>query len=171
MQGKLMHSLSFASARHRTITRASLVPVLSNDLSEANNFVVLRSCIPFRDRSTLRARTPAPFLRIGSNGTLPLGAKAVKDLDLYLRIRARHKHEHLPWLWLSSKGQLTSSGIAQMIKRRFKAAGIPAIHPHQFRHTFSHLWLGRGRERARLGKAERLVFSSNGWAIRILSCW
>jgi site-specific recombinase XerC len=34
---------------------------------------------------------------------LPLGAKAVKDLDRYLRVRARHKHVHLPWLWLSSK--------------------------------------------------------------------
>jgi len=61
---------------------------------------------------------------------LPLGAKAVKDLDRYLRVRARHKHEHLPWLWPSSKGRLTSSGIAQMLKRRCKAAGIPAIHPH-----------------------------------------
>ena len=28
---------------------------------------------------------------------LPLGAKAVKDLDRFLRVRARHKHEHLPW--------------------------------------------------------------------------
>ena len=27
------------------------------------------------------------------------------------------------------------------IKRRCKAAGIPAIHPHQFRHTFAHEWL------------------------------
>jgi site-specific recombinase XerD len=88
---------------------------------------------------------------------LPLGAKAVKDLDRYLRVRARHKHEHLPWLWLSSKGRLTSSGIAQMIRRRCKAAGIPAIHPHQFRHTFSHLWLVGGGNEHDLAKL-------NGWS-------
>jgi len=88
---------------------------------------------------------------------LPLGAKAVKDLDRYLRVRARHKHEHLPWLWLSSKGRLTSSGIAQMIKRRCKAAGISAIHPHQFRHTFSHLWLVGGGNEHDLAKL-------NGWS-------
>jgi site-specific recombinase XerD len=88
---------------------------------------------------------------------LPLGAKAVKDLDRYLRVRSRHKHEHLPWLWLSSKGQLTSSGIAQMIKRRCKAAGVPAIHPHQFRHTFSHLWLVGGGNEHDLAKL-------NGWS-------
>jgi site-specific recombinase XerD len=88
---------------------------------------------------------------------LPLGAKAVKDLDRYLRVRARHKHEHLPWLWLSSRGRLTSSGIAQMIKRRCKAASIPAIHPHQFRHTFSHLWLVGGGNEHDLAKL-------NGWS-------
>ena len=77
---------------------------------------------------------------------LPLGAKAVKDLDRYLRVRERHKEGHLPWLWLSSKGRLTSSGIAQMIKRRCKAAGIPAVHPHQFRHTPSRIYGWSGVE-------------------------
>ncbi len=88
---------------------------------------------------------------------LPLGAKAVKDLDRYLRTRARHKHGDLPWLWLSSKGRLTSSGIAQMIKRRCKAAAISPIHPHQFRHTFSHLWLVGGGNEHDLAKL-------NGWS-------
>ena len=88
---------------------------------------------------------------------LPLGAKAVKDLDRYLRVRERHKEGHLPWLWLSSKGRLTSSGIAQMIKRRCKAAGIPTVHPHQFRHTFPHLWLVGGGNEHDLAKL-------NGWS-------
>lgn len=88
---------------------------------------------------------------------LPLGAKAVKDLDRYLRTRARHKHGDLPWLWLSSKGRLTSSGIAQMIKRRCNAAAISPIHPHQFRHTFSHLWLVGGGNEHDLAKL-------NGWS-------
>ena len=88
---------------------------------------------------------------------LPLGAKAVKDLDRYLRTRARHKHGDLPWLWLSSKGRLTSSGISQMIKRRCRAAVISPIHPHQFRHTFSHLWLVGGGNEHDLAKL-------NGWS-------
>jgi site-specific recombinase XerD len=88
---------------------------------------------------------------------LPLGAKAVKDLDRYLRTRARHKHGDLPWLWLSAKGRLTSSGIAQMLKRRCRAAGISPIHPHQFRHTFSHLWLVGGGNEHDLAKL-------NGWS-------
>jgi site-specific recombinase XerD len=101
---------------------------------------------------------------------LPWGAKAVKDLDRYLRVRVRHKLESLPWLWLSSRGQLTSSGIAQIIKRRCKAADIPAIHPHQFRHTFSHLWLVGGGNEHDLAKLNGWS-STNGRALRILGCW
>jgi len=88
---------------------------------------------------------------------LPLGVEAVKDLDRYLRTRARHTHEDLPWLWISSKGRLTSSGIAQMIKRRCKAAAISPIHPQQFRHTVSHLWLVGGGNEHDLAKL-------NGWS-------
>ncbi|MGH2754669.1 MAG: tyrosine-type recombinase/integrase [Actinomycetota bacterium] len=76
---------------------------------------------------------------------LPLGTKTVKALDRYLRTRAHHPFSELPWLWLGSKGRLTDSGIAQMVKRRSKDCGIdPPLHPHQFRHTFAHLWLSHG---------------------------
>lgn len=75
---------------------------------------------------------------------LPLGPKTVKALDRYLRSRSHHKNAELPWLWLGPRGRLTDSGIAQMLKRRCREAGIDAIHPHQFRHTFAHLWLSKG---------------------------
>jgi site-specific recombinase XerD len=88
---------------------------------------------------------------------LPLGPKAVKDLDRYLRSRARHKDAHLPWLWLAPKGRLTDSGIAQMVKRRCRQAGLPPIHAHQFRHTMSHLWLASGGTEHDLAKI-------NGWS-------
>ena len=88
---------------------------------------------------------------------LPLGPKAVKDLDRYLRARARHKDAALVWLWLGPKGHLTDSGIAQMVKRRCREAGVEAIHVHQFRHTFSHLWLSAGG-------AEHDLAKLNGWA-------
>lgn len=88
---------------------------------------------------------------------LHLSAKATKDLDRYLRARARHKDNDLPWLWLGPKGRLTDSGIAQMVKRRSVEAAIdPPIHPHQFRHTFSHLFLAGGGGEHDLAKL-------NGW--------
>lgn len=88
---------------------------------------------------------------------LPLGPKAVKDLDRYLRMRARHRHAESQWLWLSPQGRLTQSGIAQMMRRRSKQAGITQIHPHQFRHTFSHKWLAGGGTEHDLAKL-------NGWS-------
>jgi site-specific recombinase XerD len=71
---------------------------------------------------------------------LPIGAKSVKAIDRY--IRARRSSE--PWLWIGSKGHMTPSGIAQMLRRRASDAGIGHIHPHQFRHTFVHRWLAVG---------------------------
>jgi site-specific recombinase XerC len=68
---------------------------------------------------------------------LPIGAKSVKAIDRYLRVR----RSNLPELWLGGKGPMTASGIAQMIRRRGRTAGLRHIHPHQFRHTFAHRWL------------------------------
>jgi site-specific recombinase XerD len=76
--------------------------------------------------------------------TLPLGSRAMKAMDRYLRARVRHKDEELRWLWLGPKGRLTKSGIAQMLRRRCRQAGVEQVHPHQFRHTFAHKWLSKG---------------------------
>jgi site-specific recombinase XerD len=75
---------------------------------------------------------------------LPIGKKSARDLDRYLRVRAAHPRADLPWLWLGPKGRLTPSGIYQMIKDRGAAVGLPELHPHQLRHTFSHDWLANG---------------------------
>lgn len=75
---------------------------------------------------------------------LPIGAKTARDIDRYIRIRAGHSHAAERWLWLGKKGRLTPSGIYQMIKERGTAISIPDLHPHQFRHTFSHDWLASG---------------------------
>ena len=76
----------------------------------------------------------------------PFGANTGQALDRYLRVRARHPRAHEAALWLGekNKGPLTASGIAQMLKRRCRMAGIPQINPHQFRHTFAHQWLQGG---------------------------
>jgi site-specific recombinase XerD len=76
--------------------------------------------------------------------TLPFGRKAGEALDRYLRARARHKDTELPWLWLGKRGRLTEWGLVMMLRRRGTQAGLPGLHPHQFRHTFAHQWLAQG---------------------------
>jgi site-specific recombinase XerD len=75
---------------------------------------------------------------------LPFGRTTTLALDRYLRVRARHKDAALPWLWLGRKGRLTAWGLVQMLRRRSRQAGLPDLHPHQFRHTFAHQWLAQG---------------------------
>lgn len=70
---------------------------------------------------------------------VPLTAKTSLAVDRYLRARARHVHATTTdALWLGDKGQLTDSGLRQMIERRCIDAGIAHINPHKFRHTLAH---------------------------------
>lgn len=93
----------------------------------------------------------------GDRGRLvPLGPRALDALDRYLRARARHPRSADEALWLGPKGRLSESGLAQMLRRRAKVAGIPGLHPHMFRHTFSHMWLASGGSE---GDLQRLA----GW--------
>ena len=91
--------------------------------------------------------------------TCPFGSKTALDLDRYLRVRDRHAHARLPALWLSRSGALSHGGLADMISRRGLEAGLGPIHPHMFRHTFSHLFLAAGGQE---GDLMRL----NGWRSR-----
>jgi site-specific recombinase XerD len=76
-----------------------------------------------------------------------IGAKGAKAVDRYVRLRARHKNAGLPFLWLSSKGRLTDSGIAQMVRDRGRLAGLgDGIHPHMFRHSYAHSMLAAGMQ-------------------------
>lgn len=90
----------------------------------------------------------AGLLRVVGKGSrvrfVPMGAKAVKALDRYLRARDQHPQADLPWLWLGKKGRTTVSGIAQMVKRRSRRAGLEPVNVHRFRHTFAHRWLSEG---------------------------
>jgi integrase/recombinase XerC len=89
----------------------------------------------------------------------PFGAKTGQALDRYLRERARHPQARDRALWLGekNKGGLTSSGIAQIVKRLGREAGIAGLHAHMFRHTFAHQWLHAGGGE---GDLQRLA----GWA-------
>jgi site-specific recombinase XerD len=80
----------------------------------------------------------------GRNRACPFGSKTADALRRYLRFRARHDHASAQWLWLGKKGRMTDSGLRQMLERRCADAGLPPVHPHQFRHTFAHDWLATG---------------------------
>lgn len=66
---------------------------------------------------------------------------AARALDRYLRERVRHPRARSPRVWLGSHsgGPMTPSGIYQMVERRGMQAGV-SVHPHKFRHHFSHTW-------------------------------
>lgn len=76
--------------------------------------------------------------------SLPIGPTTMAAIERYLRARAKREGWESPWLWLGSKGRLTDSGIAQMLQRRCRQAGIAPIHPHQLRHTFASSFLLAG---------------------------
>ncbi|WP_432124088.1 tyrosine-type recombinase/integrase [Streptomyces sp. C10-9-1] len=95
------------------------------------------------------------FRVLGKNNrerAVPFGRTAAQALDRYLRALAKHRKKALEAddaLWWSEKrgSRLTIWGVGTMIENRCKEAGIPHIHPHQFRHTFAHLWkLNGGNE-------------------------
>jgi site-specific recombinase XerD len=89
---------------------------------------------------------------------VPFGRKTAQALDRYLRVRGRHKDASSEWLWLGKQGRLNDSGIAQVVKRRARQAGIRA-HPHTFRHSWAHAMLADGMQE---GDLMRLA----GWRSR-----
>jgi site-specific recombinase XerD len=88
----------------------------------------------------------------------PHGRKTAQAIDRYLRARARHPQAREPWLWLGKQGRLGDTGIAQVVKRRGRQAGLK-LHPHLFRHTFAHSMLASGMQE---GDLMRLA----GWRSR-----
>jgi site-specific recombinase XerD len=79
--------------------------------------------------------------------TVHFDAKPADALRRYLRVRAKHpKAATTDALWLSRQGAMTPSGVAQLLERRARQAGVPDVHPHRFRHTTAHVWLAAGNQ-------------------------
>lgn len=93
--------------------------------------------------------------------TVAFGNKTALALDRYLRGRARHAPRAGKSLWLAqlTREPLTVWGVGQMLGRRSVDAGIGHLNPHQFRHTFSHMWLDEGGN-------ETDLMRLNGWRSR-----
>lgn len=107
----------------------------------------------------LRERTVMIMGKGGRARPLNFSIRTVQALDRYVRARKRHPRAELEALWLSPRGALTTSGVAQMLRRRGAAVGLPRLHPHQFRHTFAHYWLSAGG-------TEGDLMTLAGWASR-----
>lgn len=88
-----------------------------------------------------------------------LNSDAVKALDRYVAKRRSQVKSRLPWLWLGEKGRMTDSGIAQVLRRRGRAAGMPELHAHLFRHRYAHEALSSGMQ-------ENEVMALAGWRSR-----
>ena len=107
----------------------------------------------------------AQTLRIVGKGRRPrephFEVVAAHALDSYLRARKRlvaeqPRYAPVEALWLGRFGALSDSGIYQVVRRRARAAGLHAVHPHLFRHGFAHYSLQAGMSE---GSVARLA----GW--------
>jgi site-specific recombinase XerD len=98
----------------------------------------------------------------GKARVVPFAGKTALALRKYQRARERHAAARSPALFLSIRSdragqwRMTGGGMAEMITRRCNQAGLAAIHPHQFRHTWADDMLSNG---ANEGDVERLA----GW--------
>lgn len=82
-------------------------------------------------------------LKGGDEHLAPIGKKAAAALDRYVRARARRPDAAVEErLWLGKKGPMTRWGIAQMLDRRGRQAGIEGkVGPHRFRRTMADNFL------------------------------
>jgi site-specific recombinase XerD len=92
---------------------------------------------------------------------LPIDRKTAQALDRYLRVREGHRLAHLPQLWVGRNGPMTPSGVYQVVHDRARAAGLPAMRPHQLRHAFATSWLAEG------GNENELMLVA-GWKSRAM---
>lgn len=90
-------------------------------------------------------RTAAVTGKGGKQRLVKFDAKAALALDRYLRKRSEHKAAALDALWIGVRRAvpMTPSGVRQVVERRGARIGI-RVHPHLFRHTFSHRYLDAG---------------------------
>jgi len=114
------------------------------------------------DVDDLELKDPPTVTFLGKGGrhrAVSMGRAASEAIDRYLAVRDRHPDRAAPALWLGTQGPMTTNGIAEVVKRRGKEAGIGLIHPHQLRHTAAH--------KARLrGMDDDAVMMNMGWTDR-----
>ena len=138
---------------------AAVLAVLLATGIRVSELAAIRYCPDDRGRSDvdLEAREIRVRGKGGRERTVRISHEAARRVDRYLRVRSKHELEWRPELWLGagSRGPLDRSGIYQLVVRRGEECGV-RLHPHRFRHHFSHTWLERGG-------AEGDLMELNGW--------
>ncbi|TCO59246.1 tyrosine-type recombinase/integrase [Actinocrispum wychmicini] len=82
----------------------------------------------------------------GKDRRVRYGPKTARAISRYLRARAKHAGASLPQLWVAERGArpFQANGIKIMLRRRGKAAGLPGVFAHRWRHNFAHEWKRAG---------------------------
>lgn len=82
---------------------------------------------------------------------IPFTSETKRILKKYLTYqRPRHPDADAPELWLGANGPMRASGLRYVLDRRLRLAGLPHLHPHQFRATMAARYLARGGSRTGL---------------------
>jgi site-specific recombinase XerD len=107
------------------------------------------------DDVDLKRREATVTGKAGKQRIVKFTAATALLVGQYLKVRAKHRRAESPRLWLGIQGPMTPHGVYQAVKRIAAKAGVQ-VHPHQFRHTFSHVYLDNGGE-------EGDLVELNGW--------
>jgi integrase/recombinase XerC len=73
-----------------------------------------------------------------------LGAASCRAFTLYLRARAAHRYAGRPELFIGRQGALTRAGVRSTLAGRCRAAGVPPITTHHWRHLTADAWFDAG---------------------------
>jgi site-specific recombinase XerD len=146
------HATTFASRRDAAILR--LFVSTGARLSEVAGLTV-------EDVDLERGRVFFATTKGDKPREVGIGDKTARGVFRYAQERKRHRNaSSSEWLWLGSRGPFTSQGIALMITRRARSAGIDKhVHAHMLRHSYASRHLTAGGE-------EGDLMRTMGWSDR-----
>lgn len=76
-------------------------------------------------------------------GEVPFLAGTGERLDLW---RSKRRDKSAPYVFPGRNGRLTRSGALQLVKKAFAEIGLPAISPHDLRHSFATAYMDANPE-------------------------
>ncbi len=89
---------------------------------------------------------------------VPISDAAARELARYLRERRKSRFADDPRLWLGERGPVAREGVAQVIRRMTRRAGVEGrVNPHRYRHSFANRWLENGG-------SEQALMKIAGWS-------
>ena len=94
--------------------------------------------------------------KAGHQRVVRFGRDTAMALARYVKMRNGHRYADMDALWLGQDGPIGPSAVENMIAKRCVRAGLPRLHPHQWRHSFAHESLANGMAE---GDLQRLA----GW--------